>query len=102
MFEVGHNRKIRRKLLKSKDLVKFFEPKFFYACYICSRMITKEIAREVSRKTGMSSEEAAHQVDRVVRDILKKLHSGQSANLPGVGRLIAGVTGRIRFRKEKT
>jgi nucleoid DNA-binding protein len=64
-------------------------------------MITKEIAREVSRKTGMTSQEAAHQVDRVVRDILKKLHSGQSATLPGLGKLIVGVGGRIRFRKER-
>jgi nucleoid DNA-binding protein len=65
-------------------------------------MITKEIAQEVSRKTGMSNKEAAHQVDRVVRDILKKLHSGRSATLPGLGRLVVGVGGRIRFRKERT
>ena len=65
-------------------------------------MNTKEIAREVSRKTGMTSAEAAQQVDRVVRDILKKLHSGQSATLPGLGKLIVGVGGRIRFRKERT
>lgn len=65
-------------------------------------MMTKEIAREVSRKTGISSAEAAHQVDRVVRDILKKLHSGQSASLPGLGKLLVGVDGRIRFRKERT
>jgi len=50
----------------------------------------------------MTSAEAAQQVDRVVRDILKKLHSGQTATLPGLGKLIVGVGGRIRFRKGRT
>jgi nucleoid DNA-binding protein len=65
-------------------------------------MITKEIASEVSRKTGITSVEAAQQVDRVVRGILKKLHSGRTATLPGLGKLIVGGGGRIQFRKGRT
>jgi nucleoid DNA-binding protein len=62
-------------------------------------MRKKEIAREVSRQTGMTRAEAADQVDRLVHEILRKLRSGESARLPGLGTLEVS-EGRITLREE--
>lgn len=70
-------------------------------CYIWVRMKKKEIAREVSRKTGVTRAEAVHEVDRLVHDILHQLRNGKTANLPGLGKLTTGSGGRIRFLKAR-
>ena len=60
-----------------------------------------EIAKRLARQAGVSSAEAADQLDRVVHEILAKLRAGQSAPLPGLGRFTPGPKGAFQFEKEK-
>jgi nucleoid DNA-binding protein len=56
-----------------------------------------EIAKKLARQAGVTEGEAADRLDGVVRHILAELRSGRAANLPGVGRLRAGPTGKPLF-----
>lgn len=44
-----------------------------------------QLARRLARAARISPAAAADQLDRVVRDILKRVRKGQSAALPGLG-----------------
>ena len=101
MFVRGHNWKKKGNLCWLINLEKPRSRKFAGRWYTWVSMLTKEIAGEVSRKTGVTRAEAVHEVQRLVHDILHNLRSGKSANLPGLGKLIVGGGGRIRFRKER-
>jgi nucleoid DNA-binding protein len=59
-----------------------------------------EIARRIARRSGLTSAEAADQLDRVVREILSNLRRGQAADLPGLGRFRPTPGGVIRFEQE--
>lgn len=54
-----------------------------------------DIASRLARRRRISRARAADCVDRVVHDILKKLRSGQPAELPGLGRLEPGKPVRL-------
>jgi nucleoid DNA-binding protein len=65
------------------------------------RMRKAEIARRLARQSGVSSAEAADQLDRVVHQILSKLKNGKPAPLPGLGRFTRGPQGVFQFEWEK-
>jgi nucleoid DNA-binding protein len=58
-----------------------------------------EIARRLAQRSGVSPGEAADRLDRIVCQILQKVHRGQAAPLPGLGVFLLGADGRIRFEK---
>lgn len=60
-------------------------------------MKKSDIAQQIARETGVSQGEAADQLDEVVTAILKTLKKGESANLPGLGRLRRDVKLGLRF-----
>ncbi|MGA2739368.1 MAG: HU family DNA-binding protein [Bryobacteraceae bacterium] len=60
-----------------------------------------EIAQRMARESGVSSAEAADQLDRVVHQILSKLRKGKTAPFPGLGRFTPGINGAYRFKKEE-
>ncbi len=64
-------------------------------------MRKREIANRLARQSGLSSAEAADQLDRVVHQILAKLRQGKAAPLPGLGRFTPGPNGVYRFEQEK-
>ena len=60
-----------------------------------------EIAKRLARQSGVSSAEAADQLDRVVHQILSKLRRGKTAPFPGLGQFTPGPKGSYQFQKEK-
>jgi nucleoid DNA-binding protein len=52
-------------------------------------MKREELAKTLSRKTGLSKSAARNEVDELVHDILLKLRHGQPVKFPGVGKLVA-------------
>jgi len=60
-------------------------------------MKKSDIANQIARETGVTQAQAADQLDEVVTSILKKLKKGQSANLPGLGRLHRDVKLGLQF-----
>ena len=60
-----------------------------------------EIAKRIARQSGVSSAEAADQLDRVVNQILSKLRKGKPAPFPGLGQFTPGPKGSYKFKKEK-
>ena len=60
-----------------------------------------EIAKRLARQSGVSSAEAADQLDRVVNQILSKLRQGKPAPFPGLGQFTIGPKGSYQFQKEK-
>ncbi|MGC9948592.1 MAG: HU family DNA-binding protein [Bryobacteraceae bacterium] len=60
-----------------------------------------EIAKRLARQSGVSSAEAADQLDRVVNQILAKLRQGKPAPFPGLGQFTPGPKGCYQFKKEK-
>ena len=59
-----------------------------------------QIARQLARQSGVTSAEAADQLDRLVSDLLTSLKRGQAAKLPGLGAFSHASGGRIRFEHE--
>ncbi len=64
-------------------------------------MKKSEIARRLARRSGLSKAEAADQLDRVVHEILSNLRSGQTAQLPGLGKFLPGRKWDFKFDKGK-
>lgn len=64
-------------------------------------MKKQQLARKLARESKISTAAAADQVDRIVSDILKKIRSGESAALPGLGTFRLGLEHDIRFEGEK-
>ena len=56
-----------------------------------------EIAKRLARQSGVSSAEAADQLDRVVHQILSQLRKGKPAHFPGLGQFTPGPQGSCRF-----
>jgi nucleoid DNA-binding protein len=48
-------------------------------------MKKEQLARELARESRITEAAAADQVDRIVSEILKKVRSGRSAAIPGLG-----------------
>ena len=53
-------------------------------------MEKNDLAQRLARRRKITKAKAADQVDGVVHDILRKLRSGQTATLPGLGVLTPG------------
>jgi len=60
-----------------------------------------EIAKKMARRTGVTSAEAADDLDRVVRQLLNALRKQGEATLPGLGKLKQGPDGRLAFEREQ-
>jgi nucleoid DNA-binding protein len=54
----------------------------------------EELARELARKAALAPAESQDRIDELVQRILKKLRRGKPVVLPGLGKLVAGATGR--------
>jgi len=48
-------------------------------------MTKDQLARRLAKESHITTAAAADQLDRVLHDILKRVRSGQSASLPGLG-----------------
>ncbi len=59
-------------------------------------MRKSDLAERLARRNRISKARAADQLDTVVHDILRRLRSGKSALLPGVGVLTPGKKTRLR------
>lgn len=53
-------------------------------------MKKSDLAKEIARWHGVDPEVASEQIDRVVNQIIRKLNSGRSARLPGLGTITPG------------
>ncbi len=62
-------------------------------------MKKSQIAKRLAKRSGISSAEAADQLDRVVHEIITKLRGGQPAPLPGLGTFLPGP--KWEFQKDK-
>jgi nucleoid DNA-binding protein len=60
-----------------------------------------QIAKRLAKRSGVSSAEAADQLDRVVNEILSNLRNGQAVPLPGLGTFVPGRTWEFQFEKDK-
>jgi nucleoid DNA-binding protein len=58
-----------------------------------------DLTRRLAAQKHVTRAEASDQVDEVVRKILHSLRSGQTVELPGVGRLISQPSERKRPRE---
>jgi len=59
-------------------------------------MRKKELAREIARKSGIPTRDAADQLDHAVAQIVTALRKGQAARLPGIGVLRPGKPWTLR------
>ena len=64
-------------------------------------MKKQQIARRLAKRSGISSAEAADQLDRVVHEILSHLRGGRAAPLPGLGIFLPGAKWEFQFEKKR-
>ena len=64
-------------------------------------MKKKQIAKRLAKRSGISSAQAADQLDRVVHEILSQLRGGRAAPLPGLGTFLPGAKWEFQFEKKK-
>lgn len=60
-------------------------------------MTKSELAARLAKRAGLSTAEAADQLDHVVSRIIASLKKGESAPLPGLGRFTPGPKWNFRF-----
>lgn len=60
-------------------------------------MNTNDLARRIAAQELITQAQAEAQLDRLVRDIRRVLQSGQSVELPGLGRFEPGPELRFHF-----
>lgn len=53
-------------------------------------MKKSDLALEIARRTGVSTADAADQLDYAVTKIIRTLKSGREARLPGLGTILPG------------
>jgi nucleoid DNA-binding protein len=58
-------------------------------------MKREDLARQLAERRHISRAEACDELDQVVHQILKALRHGESADVPGVGRLTATKDGVV-------
>jgi nucleoid DNA-binding protein len=54
------------------------------------QMKKSDLARELARRNGVSTADAADQLDYAVSRIIRTLKSGRPARLPGLGTILPG------------
>jgi nucleoid DNA-binding protein len=64
-------------------------------------MKRKELAKELAREQNLSQAAALDQLDEIVHRVVESLRRGQTAEMPGVGELVAqtGVPQQLRAPK---
>ncbi len=62
-------------------------------------MKKSDLARDVARRRGLKTGDAADQMDRVVNQIIRTLKAGRPARLPGLGTINPGK--RWTFKQER-
>jgi len=60
-----------------------------------------DIAKRIARQSGLTQAEAADRLDRVIHEILTDLRKGNPASLPGLGRFVHGIGGKVSFEPER-
>jgi nucleoid DNA-binding protein len=60
-----------------------------------------EIVQKMARRSGTTPGKAADQLDLMVREILDSVRHGKETLLPGLGRFVPGIDGKVAFEKEK-
>ena len=58
-----------------------------------------DLAKDVARRRGLKTGDAADQMDRVVNQIIRTLKAGRPARLPGLGTINPGK--RWTFQQER-
>lgn len=61
-------------------------------------MKQKDFTKRYAERTRLSPAEAADQVNRVVHELLRRLRTGQSVSLPGLGAIPPGAIKPLRRR----
>jgi len=56
-----------------------------------------QLANKLAQQSGVTSAEAADQLDHVVHNIVNNLRKGKPANLPGLGQFTPGETWKFEF-----
>jgi nucleoid DNA-binding protein len=62
-------------------------------------MKKSDLARDVARRRGLKTGDAADQMDRVVNQIIRTLKAGRPARLPGLGTITPGK--KWTFKQER-
>jgi nucleoid DNA-binding protein len=62
-------------------------------------MKKSDLARDIARRRGLKTGDAADQIDRVVNHIIRTLKAGRPARLPGLGTITPGK--RWTFKQER-
>jgi nucleoid DNA-binding protein len=62
-------------------------------------MKKSDLARDIARRRGLKTGDAADQMDRVVNHIIRTLKAGRPARLPGLGTITPGK--RWTFEQER-
>ena len=62
-------------------------------------MKKSELAGRLAKRAGVSTAEAADQLDHVVSQIISNLKKGQTAQLPGLGEFKPGSKWNFKFDK---
>jgi hypothetical protein len=60
-----------------------------------------KLVSKISRTSLISPAAAADEIDKVVHSVLRKLRRGESATMPGIGRLLPGADAQIVSKKER-
>ena len=63
-------------------------------------MNKRELAARLARESRIPKAQAADQLDRLVRDILRRLRQGKPVSLPGLGTFLPGDKPGFRFEDE--
>jgi len=63
-------------------------------------MNKRELAARLARESRIPKAEAADQLDRLVRDILRRLRQGKPVSLPGLGTFVPGARPEFRFEDQ--
>jgi nucleoid DNA-binding protein len=58
------------------------------------------LANRLAKQAGVSTGEAADQIDRVVSQIISNLKKGQPAQLPGLGEFKPGSKWNFKFERK--
>lgn len=63
-------------------------------------MKKSELAGRLAKQAGVSTAEAADQLDHVVSQIISNLKKGQTAQLPGLGEFKPGSKWNFKFERK--
>jgi nucleoid DNA-binding protein len=67
---------------------------------VWKQMRKSELATRLAKQSGLSTAEAADQLDRVVSQIITHLKKGESARLPGLGKFKPGPKWNFQFERQ--